>query len=171
MPPVKNTVYIFAKTSPYVLTPELFALHLGLHFTKRYDHIAKAHIKVTSLKWTRIDVRARNALSCARLPPLALTTVNLSLLQVDGIGAHPHSFLRDGEEKRIASATVSKGVDGGAPTAEVSSGVKDLVVLKSAGSAFNGFWRDENTTLPGASSGRPRAPSARTALTRAARRS
>lgn len=38
--------------------PELFALHLGLHFTSRYDHISKAHVKVTSLKWTRIEVRS-----------------------------------------------------------------------------------------------------------------
>lgn len=89
---VKNTVYIHAKTSPYVLTPELFALHLGLHFTKRYDHIASAHIKVTSLKWTRIDASSACPPSvCAILhraetfsPPLRSTVSALTLTRSSG---------------------------------------------------------------------------------------
>jgi len=31
----------------------------------------------------------------------------------------------------------------------VKSGLQDLLVLKSGGSSFTGFFRDENTTLPG----------------------
>jgi urate oxidase len=32
--------------------------------------------------------------------------------------------------------------------AETTSGVRDLVILKTSGSAWEGFWRDELTTLP-----------------------
>lgn len=32
----RNTCNVFAKTSPYVLQPEKFALDLGLHFVSTY---------------------------------------------------------------------------------------------------------------------------------------
>ncbi|ROT42081.1 uricase [Sodiomyces alkalinus F11] len=62
--------------------------------------------------------------------------------EVDG-RPHPHSFLRDGEETRIVSARVSR--DEGV---RLTSGIQKLTVLKSTGSAFHGFVRDEYTTLP-----------------------
>lgn len=55
---------------------------------------------------------------------------------------HPHSFYRDGQETRNVEATVSKK-DG----ITVKSGIAGLTVLKSTGSAFHGFLRDEFTTL------------------------
>ncbi|KAK1779299.1 hypothetical protein QBC45DRAFT_138946 [Copromyces sp. CBS 386.78] len=54
---------------------------------------------------------------------------------------HPHSFLRDGQETRNVEATVTR--DGIA----IKSGIVGLQVLKSTGSAFHGFVRDEFTTL------------------------
>ncbi|RYP08252.1 hypothetical protein DL764_001986 [Monosporascus ibericus] len=55
---------------------------------------------------------------------------------------HPHSFLRDGEETRNAEVRVTReGI-------EVTSGIAKLLVLKSTGSQFHGFVRDEFTTLP-----------------------
>ncbi len=60
---------------------------------------------------------------------------------VDGTG-HDHSFVRRGGEVRTAEITL----DGGA--ASVVSGLKDLTVLKSTGSEFKGFLKDEYTTLP-----------------------
>lgn len=61
---------------------------------------------------------------------------------VDG-QPHPHSFYRDGQETRNVEATVSR--QGGIT---VKSGIVGLTVLKSTGSAFHGFVRDEFTTLP-----------------------
>ncbi|KAL2760913.1 hypothetical protein ACRALDRAFT_1026988 [Sodiomyces alcalophilus JCM 7366] len=63
-------------------------------------------------------------------------------LDVDG-RPHPHSFLRDGEDTRIVEGRVSRqeGV-------RLTSGIQKLAVLKSTGSAFHGFVRDEYTTLP-----------------------
>ncbi|KAK7751308.1 hypothetical protein SLS62_006714 [Diatrype stigma] len=60
---------------------------------------------------------------------------------VDG-APHPHSFLRDGEETRNVEVRVDRaaGID-------VASSLAHLLVLKSTGSQFHGFVRDEFTTL------------------------
>lgn len=112
---IKNTIYITAKQTP-VHPPELYAATLGSHFIERYAHIHSAHVKVVTHRWTRMTIDGK---------------------------PHPHSFLRDGEEKRNVEATVSRK-DGIA----LSSSIQGLTVLKSTGSAFHGFVRDEYTTLP-----------------------
>jgi len=61
-------------------------------------------------------------------------------MTIDG-KPHPHSFYRDGDEKRIVEATVTRD------SISVRSGITDLLVLKSTGSQFHGFVRDEFTTL------------------------
>jgi urate oxidase len=63
-------------------------------------------------------------------------------MTIDG-KPHPHSFYRDGAETRNVEATVTrgKGID-------IRSGIVGLLVLKSTGSQFHGFVRDEYTTLP-----------------------
>ena len=71
-----------------------------------------------------------------------------SLLQVEGLGPHPHSFVRDGDEKRTVAVTVDASAGKDKIVGTVSSGIRDLLVLKSGGSSFTGFHRDENTTLP-----------------------
>lgn len=63
-------------------------------------------------------------------------------MDVDG-KPHPHSFLKDGNETRNVEATVSRK-DG----ISLLSSIVGLSVLKSTGSAFHGFLRDEYTTLP-----------------------
>jgi urate oxidase len=55
---------------------------------------------------------------------------------------HDHAFVRRGGEVRTTEVDVT--ADG----ATVVSGLTDLVVLKSTGSEFKGFLRDEFTTLP-----------------------
>jgi len=86
----------------------------------KYDHIHKAFVTIEQLRWRRIDVRGQE---------------------------HSHSFWRDGEEKREVDVAVdaTKGKD--SIVATVSAGISDLLVLKSTGSAFEGFIRDEHTTL------------------------
>ena len=61
-------------------------------------------------------------------------------IAVGGAG-HDHSFVRRGGEVR----TTEIDLDG--EDATVISGLTDLVVLKSTGSEFKGFLRDEYTTL------------------------
>ncbi len=59
---------------------------------------------------------------------------------VDG-AEHDHTWVRSGQEIRTAAITVEAG------TSHVVQGLKDLVILKSTGSAFKDFLTDEYTTL------------------------
>jgi urate oxidase len=112
---MKNTTYIIAKQNP-ITPPEQFASILGSHFIETYKHIHSAHITVVQHRWTRMTVDGK---------------------------PHPHSFFRDGNEKRLVQADVyrSKGID-------IQSGIADLLVLKSTGSEFHHFIRNDYTTLP-----------------------
>ncbi|BDZ45665.1 factor-independent urate hydroxylase [Naasia aerilata] len=56
-------------------------------------------------------------------------------------GEHDHTWIRSGQEVRTAAVTVEAGGE------HVVQGLKDLVVLKSTGSAFKDFLTDEYTTL------------------------
>lgn len=64
-------------------------------------------------------------------------------IEVDGAG-HDHAFVRRGGEVRTTTVDLTRD------RATVVSGLQDLVVLKSTGSEFKGFLRDEYTTLPDA---------------------
>ena len=63
------------------------------------------------------------------------------MVQVGGAG-HDHAFSRPGGETRTTVVTLD-GDD-----TWVVSGLRELVVLKSTGSEFHGYPRDEYTTLP-----------------------
>ncbi|KAG8978822.1 hypothetical protein FRB94_012892 [Tulasnella sp. JGI-2019a] len=117
---VKNTVNILAKTSPHVLDPALFALHIGLHFVTKYQHISKSVVSIDKFKWSRIAVGGKG---------------------------HKHSFVRDGDEKEVVKVEVDASAGKDKVTGTVSCGLRDLLVLKSSGSAFEGFVTDEYTTL------------------------
>jgi urate oxidase len=60
---------------------------------------------------------------------------------VDGV-EHDHTWTRTGAETRTAAITVD------ATGEYIIGGFKDLVILKSTGSEFAGFLKDEYTTLP-----------------------
>jgi urate oxidase len=63
-------------------------------------------------------------------------------MEIDG-KPHPHSFLRDGAETRIVESVTRKNEG-----ISIRSKIEKLLVLKSTGSAFYGFHRDEYTRLP-----------------------
>ncbi|KAG6885312.1 hypothetical protein C0993_003289 [Termitomyces sp. T159_Od127] len=117
-----------AKVSPHVMDPEIFALHLGTHVVSRYSHIHKAYITIEQLRWSRIPINDTNS------PKGEL------------IG-HTHSFLRDGDDKRVIKVEVEESEGKDKLSGSVSAGITDLLVLKSRGSAFKSFIRDEYTTL------------------------
>ena len=56
--------------------------------------------------------------------------------------AHPHTFLGTGLGKPFTRAVITR------TGTEISSGVRNVLLLKSTASAFKGFPRDEFTTLP-----------------------
>ncbi|GAB1521915.1 hypothetical protein RhiTH_005014 [Rhizoctonia solani] len=97
---VVATDSMIAKTSPHVLSPELYGLHLGTHFVTKYPHIHKAFITIEQLKWTRIDVEGT---------------------------PHKHSFVRDGEEKIVVNVEVDATAGKDKVSANVTAGIKDLL--------------------------------------------
>ncbi|KAF2500277.1 uricase [Lophium mytilinum] len=62
-------------------------------------------------------------------------------MTIDG-KPHPHSFLRDGEDIRVVESVTRENVG-----ISIRSKIEKLLVLKSTGSAFYGFHRDEYTQL------------------------
>lgn len=119
---VKNTLNVLAKVLPAhdVLVPERFALAAAAHFLGKYAHLTGVDVSIHKLKWSRVV-----------LPD----------------GPHKHSFLRDGSEIRTVYLEARRGPGGAPITTTLQGGLKDLLVLKSTGSAFHGFYKDEFTTL------------------------
>ena len=82
----------------------------------------------------------------AKYPQVTRATVRLAehrweRMTVDG-QPHAHSFTEGGRARPFAE--VSSTRDG----ASVESGIEDLLILKSTGSGFAGYPKDEFTTLP-----------------------
>jgi urate oxidase len=113
----KNTCYAFASKRG-IGEIEDFALSLARHFVTDIEPVLGARVDIDEYAWDRI--------------------------QGPGAG-HPHAFVRSGPEVRTTAVTVQR--DGDTEQAWVISGLKDLVVLKTAGSEFGGFLRDGYTTL------------------------
>ncbi|KAJ3885348.1 hypothetical protein GG344DRAFT_59379 [Lentinula edodes] len=68
-------------SSPHIMVPEWFAVHLATHIVSKYAHIHKAFVDIEQLCWSRIVVGKD------RKP-------------------HRHSFFRDRDEKRIVKVEV-----------------------------------------------------------------
>ncbi|WP_024803135.1 factor-independent urate hydroxylase [Nocardia sp. BMG51109] len=113
----KNTIFAFAEEKG-VAAIEDFGLTLADHFIARCPGADGARIEIDEYAWDRIPV--------------------------DGRG-HDHSFVQRGGGVR----TTVINVDGAGPDrrAHVVSGIRDLVLLKTTGSEFHGFFKDEYTTL------------------------
>ncbi|KAG0049431.1 hypothetical protein BGZ83_005781 [Gryganskiella cystojenkinii] len=118
---MKNTCYILAKSSKNVDTLELFAAELANHFVNTYSWVEGAHVTIIRHRWARMIIDGK---------------------------PHNHSFWRDGEETRQTDIFVKRGKNVQDRTVELKSAIGGLLVLKSTGSAFEDFVRDEYTTLP-----------------------
>ncbi len=113
----KNTCFAYAKERG-VGAIEDYALTLAEHFVTDVPSVRRARVDVDEYRWERVEV---------------------------GGTGHGHTFVRAGHEVRTAAATVEATSNFSASW--VISGIKDLVVLKSTGSEFAGFYADRYTTL------------------------
>ena len=84
-PDINNPCSDLAKISPHILNPERFALHLATFLVSKYAHISKAFVTIEQLRWTRIFIKGDKP--------------------ADDNG-HPHSFFRDGNDKRVVKVEV-----------------------------------------------------------------
>ena len=117
---MKNTVYAVARTST-AATMEDFAIELATFLSTRNPQAASVRIEIEEKTWIRIKARTASGEE----------------------EKHPSAFLQRGPDVHTTSVSLAAG----APPS-VTSGVKGLVILKTANSAFAGFKRDELTTLP-----------------------
>ncbi|AOW06897.1 hypothetical protein B0I72DRAFT_136806 [Yarrowia lipolytica] len=120
---VKNTTFIVAKQLPGTWPIELFGAVLADHFIKKYPHISSAHVDIEQYKWTKYDVNGKTS---------------------------QHSFVHDGTELRTVHVDRYRDAAKNPETVttfNIASGIKDLSVLKSTGSMFYGYHKDDFTTL------------------------
>lgn len=115
---MKNTVYALAKDHP-VNSIEEFGIHLAEYLLKNNEQITEVDIEIEEKLWKRIMVENEN------LKP----------------EEHKHSFVSAGDEKRICQVSLDKEI------LFVSSGVKDLLVLKTTESGFENYIKDKFTIL------------------------
>ena len=113
----KQTAYAFAKERGLV-SIEDYGLELARHFVDDVPPVNAARIEIEEYAWERV--------------------------LVDG-AEHDHTWVRKSQEVRTASVTVEG--TGDAQRTWITGGLKDLVILKSTGSEFHGFYEDEYTVL------------------------
>ncbi len=81
-----------------------------------------------------------------RYPQVSGATVDIQVAawkRIDSQGQpHPHSFVGGGSEKRVCTVVTDRTSE------RVTSGLTDLLVLKTTDSAWRDFHRDEYRTLP-----------------------
>ena len=112
---MKNTVYALAGETDELEQPEEFGQRLADHFLSRNPQVSAVRIHIAETGWRRMEFNDDE---------------------------HPHSFLRDNDEKRTATIHASRVL------MKVEGGIEGLVVLKTSGSAFTGYIKDPYTTLP-----------------------
>lgn len=114
----KNTVFAYARECG-AGEIEDYALTLARHFVRDIPSVSRARVDVDEYRWERVTVAG---------------------------APHAHTFVRAGGEIRTAAVTTS--AEGSVDQSWVIAGIRDLVVLKSTGSQFTGFFKDRYTTLP-----------------------
>jgi urate oxidase len=113
----KNTVYAYAREYGGGAAED-YAVAVADRLLEASPYATGAQVRVEEYAWDRIAV---------------------------GPNGHDHAFVRRGTETRTCAITV----EGRDPERRVHvlSGLTDLTVLKSTGSEFKGFLKDELTTL------------------------
>lgn len=113
----KQTAYAYAKEKG-LKSIESYGLALAQHFVDDVEPVEAARIEIEEFAWERVVI--------------------------DGV-EHDHTWVRSGQEVRLASVTVEGTGDD--QETWVTGGLKDLVILKSTGSEFAGFLTDPYTLL------------------------
>ena len=116
---MKNTIYVLAARHG-IEGPEAFGALAGRFFLERNPAMRSVELTLRETRWER--------------------------LTVDG-EPHPHGFRAPGFGSPMARVTLARRSESDVVT-RVESGVNDLCLLKTTGSEFKGYLKDELTTLP-----------------------
>lgn len=116
---MKNTVYALAKDHP-VNSIEEFGLFLAKYFFDNNPQVSNVSIDIEERRWKRISIEDTKSKTSS---------------------LHNHSFISGGDEKKTASIVLSGN------KSNVSSGLKDLLVLKTTESGFEKYIKNKFTTL------------------------
>ncbi len=113
------------KNTVYVLakrhpieSPETFGVIAARFFLERNPAMSRVEVTLRETRWERLVVAGR---------------------------PHPHAFQSPGLGRPMARVTATRE---GSPHPAVESGVDDLCLLKTSGSEFRGYLKDDLTTLP-----------------------
>ncbi|MCW2804444.1 MAG: uricase [Propionibacteriaceae bacterium] len=113
----KQTAYAYAKEKG-ITSIEQYGLDLARHYVDDVQPVQSARIEIEEYAWERV--------------------------MINGV-EHDHTWTRKGQEVRTAAITVEGA--GSTQQTWVVGGLKDLIILKSTGSAFAGFLTDPYTVL------------------------
>ncbi|HQY22079.1 MAG TPA: urate oxidase [Ignavibacteria bacterium] len=117
---IKNTLYILAKEND-INSVEEFIIYAAQYFYNNNEQISEVKINAEEKIWKRINVSSDDEINSA---------------------FHDHSFICPGLEVRTCKVKV------GNDKFSIRSGLKDLLVLKTTCSGFEGYIKDKYTTLP-----------------------
>ncbi len=119
---MKNTIYVLAHQH-LGHENEPFARQVADHFLDRYPLVSRVIVELDERVWSRLQL--------AGTPR-----------------PHPHSFVQAQLARPFTRLVATRARDADAATNLHESGIRDLIILKSTASGFEGFHRDEFTTLP-----------------------
>ena len=147
-----------AKVSPHVLDPARFALHLAVHLLARYAHLSATFVTVEQLRWARIGAAVSDAGEAATGHKHAFWRdgAEKRFVEVEvarkGDGDDALARVTGGLHDLLGAQNDFYVLSDGSPTPPHQMdlrrvGWRHFTVLKSTGSAFENFMRDEYTTL------------------------
>ena len=114
----KNTVYVVAKRCTFD-SPEGLGMLLCQHFLAQYPFLQQVEVKVDQVIWQRAIVHGE---------------------------PHRHAFCQSTPETYGATVSWDRASSTGGPT--IASTVRNMTVLKTTQSGFEGYLKDQYTLLP-----------------------
>ena len=126
-PTRKQTTALVVATDTMKNTVYVLAQRQGVASLETFAQSLAAHFLQEYAHVARVDIRGEETI--------------WSRLTSDGRD-HPHAFLGGGSERNVCHAAAARDL------LSLRSGLAGLVVLKTTGSGFTGFWRDQYTLLP-----------------------
>uniref|UniRef100_A0A2K5D459 Uricase n=1 Tax=Aotus nancymaae TaxID=37293 RepID=A0A2K5D459_AOTNA len=145
---IKNTVHALAKFKG-IKSIEAFAVNICQHFLSSFNHVIRTQVYVEEIPWKRLE--KVNSLICAlslinEIGFMASTEFFLEIICFrnfqNGV-KHVHAFIHTPTGTHFCEVEQLRS---GPPV--IHSGIKDLKVLKTTQSGFEGFIKDQFTTLP-----------------------